>query len=154
MSLHIDVDSSAPDARWLPSNSDLQQWLTAVFEHVKRDGEGIEVSFKWLEEKESQQLNHEYRGQDKPTNVLSFPAEMPMFEGEPEMLGDIAICSQVVEREARDQDKPLRSHWAHMVVHGVLHLLGYDHIEDAEALEMEALERDILASLGIEDPYR
>ncbi|MGL5337628.1 MAG: rRNA maturation RNase YbeY, partial [Aeromonas veronii] len=93
-----------------------------------------------------------YRGKDKPTNVLSFPFEAPPGLELP-LLGDLVICRQVVEREAEEQGKPLMAHWAHMVVHGSLHLLGYDHIEDEEAEEMEALERDIMQELGFADPY-
>ena len=97
-------------------------------------------------------LNHEYRGKDKPTNVLSFPFEAPPGI-ELDLLGDLIICRQVVEKEAEEQSKPLLAHWAHMVVHGSLHLLGYDHIEDDEAEEMESLETEIMQTMGFEDPY-
>jgi len=107
---------------------------------------------------ESQSLNLEFRGKDKPTNVLSFPFEIPpeMAHIQEEMgnlIGDLVICAPVVESEAKEQNKPLMHHWAHMVVHGCLHLLGYDHIKDAEADVMENLERQILAKLDITDPY-
>lgn len=101
---------------------------------------------------ESHSLNLTYRGKDKPTNVLSFPFEVPPGM-EMSLLGDLVICRQVVEKEAQEQGKPLEAHWAHMVVHGSLHLLGYDHIEDDEAEEMEALETEIMLALGYEDPY-
>jgi probable rRNA maturation factor len=97
-------------------------------------------------------LNLTYRGKDKPTNVLSFPFEAPP-QVELPLLGDLVICRQVVEREANEQNVPLDAHWAHMVVHGCLHLLGYDHILDDEAEEMEALEADIMQSMGYADPY-
>ncbi|WP_288791436.1 rRNA maturation RNase YbeY, partial [uncultured Enterobacter sp.] len=97
-------------------------------------------------------LNLTYRGKDKPTNVLSFPFEAPPGIEMP-LLGDLIICRQVVEQEAKEQQKPLEAHWAHMVVHGSLHLLGYDHIEDDEAEEMESLETEIMLALGYEDPY-
>ena len=112
---------------------------------------------------ESQSLNHEYRGKDKPTNVLSFPALEPgeledafrfaLAGGPPVMLGDLVIAGPVVVAEAEAQSKPVFHHLAHLCVHGVLHLMGYDHIADDEALEMEALERDILVGFGIPDPY-
>ena len=112
---------------------------------------------------ESQALNAEYRGKDNPTNVLSFPATEPddlhdafqfaLGGGPPVMLGDMVICAPVVISEAKAQNKPLFHHLAHLSVHGVLHLMGYDHIENDEAEEMEALERDILAGLAIPDPY-
>ncbi len=92
-----------------------------------------------------------YRGKDKPTNVLSFPFEVPPGM-EMSLLGDLVICRQMVEKEAQEQGKPLEAHWR-MVVHGSLHLLGYDHIEDDEAEEMEALETEIMLALGYEDPY-
>ncbi|WP_394805432.1 rRNA maturation RNase YbeY [Kordiimonas aestuarii] len=113
---------------------------------------------------ESQALNCDYRDKDKPTNVLSFPALEPdelddafrfaLAGGPPAMLGDMVICVPVVREEAQAQNKPADHHLAHLCVHGVLHLMGYDHIEDTEAEEMEALEREILAGMGIPDPYR
>lgn len=105
-----------------------------------------------MDEAESRDLNNTYRGKDKPTNVLSFPFEAPP-EVELPLLGDLIICRQVVEREAAEQEKTVEEHWAHMVVHGSLHLLGYDHIEDSEAEEMEALETEIMQSMGYADPY-
>ena len=101
-------------------------------------------------------MNHHYRGKDYPTNVLSFPADVP--EGLPKgvkmpLLGDLVICAPVVAHEAREQGKSLAAHYAHMTVHGVLHLLGWDHEDEREADCMEQLEREILASLGVEDPY-
>lgn len=97
-------------------------------------------------------LNSQFRGQDKPTNVLSFPAELPEILDIP-LLGDIAICAPVIEREASQQNKSLKSHYAHMSVHGALHLAGYDHIEHKEAEEMETLEIEILGKLGFANPY-
>ena len=111
------------------------------------------MTVRIVDEAESNELNLTYRGKDKPTNVLSFPFEAPPGLELP-LLGDLVICRQVVEREAQEQGKPLMAHWAHMVVHGSLHLLGYDHIEDEEAEEMEALERDIMQELGFADPYQ
>lgn len=113
---------------------------------------------------QSQELNRDYRGKDKPTNVLSFPGIEPddlpqalkfaASGGPPVMLGDLIIADAVVASEAAEQKKSNADHLSHLVVHGVLHLLGYDHINDTEAEEMEALEREILAKMGIADPYR
>ena len=111
-----------------------------------------EVTIRVVDTAESHSLNLTYRGKDKPTNVLSFPFEVPPGM-EMSLLGDLVICRQVVEKEAQEQGKPLEAHWAHMVVHGSLHLLGYDHIEDDEAEEMEAIETEIMLALGYEDPY-
>jgi probable rRNA maturation factor len=104
---------------------------------------------------ESRRLNRAWRGKDKPTNVLSFPAQDESFQhmGEPVPLGDLAICAPIVAREAREQAKPARAHWAHMVVHGVLHLVGYDHENDADADQMEGEEISILERMGFDNPY-
>lgn len=102
---------------------------------------------------EIQQLNKQYRDKDKPTNVLSFPMESPE-EVDLCLLGDIVLCAKVIKQEAHEQSKSENSHWAHMVVHGMLHLQGYDHIDDEEAEEMEQLEISILNQLGFDDPYK
>lgn len=112
----------------------------------------LEVSIRIVTPRESRRLNARYRGQDKPTNVLSFPCRAPA--GLPAPLGDLVICATVVAREARRQGKPGDAHWAHMTVHGILHLLGYDHVKKPEAERMEALETRILARLGYPDPYQ
>lgn len=119
---------------------------------VKENGEGPEVTIRIVSPEESQELNATYRGKDKPTNVLSFPFEQPPGLNLP-ILGDLAVCHEVVIQEAEDQQKSVENHWAHMIIHGTLHLLGYDHINDLEAEEMESLEVEILNSLGIDDPY-
>ncbi len=134
---------TAPDA------AQFQTWLNQVAEKLKINGE---VCIKIVDESESQDLNHTYRGKEKPTNVLSFPSEIPDFV-ESTHLGDLAICASIVVSEATEQNKQAEHHWAHMSIHGILHLLGYDHIEDKDAEEMEALEVEILAGLGIGDPY-
>jgi probable rRNA maturation factor len=111
-----------------------------------------EVSVYIVDEAESQELNSQYRGKDKPTNVLSFPADIPEEVGVP-LLGDLVVCAPVVEREAQEQGKTLNAHWAHMLVHGTLHLLGYDHLEDDEAEVMEALETRLVTQLHFPAPY-
>lgn len=133
----------------LPTDQQFQQWVDAALAHTNKD---FELTIRLVDENESQTLNNEYRHKNKPTNVLSFPFEVP--EGiELNLLGDIIICVSVVENEANDQHKPLHDHWAHMVTHGCLHLLGYDHISDEEAEEMESLEIEILKKTGIDNPY-
>lgn len=139
----------------LPAAASFRKWVRAALDGAGRRFDS-EVAIRLLDAAEGQAMNLQYRGKDYATNVLSFPAEMP--EGLPEdfdfpQLGDLAICAPVVAREAAGQGKALNDHYAHLTVHGVLHLLGFDHIEDDEAEEMEALERVILASLGIADPY-
>ena len=145
----IDLQIASENIENLPSEEQIQQWANAA---VRAKTMEPEITVRIVDEAESHQLNLTYRGKDKPTNVLSFPFECP-DEVELTLLGDLVICRQVVEQEAREQDKPLMAHWAHMVVHGCLHLLGYDHIEDAEAEEMESLETEIMLGLGFEDPY-
>ncbi|MCK0537289.1 rRNA maturation RNase YbeY [Alcanivorax quisquiliarum] len=115
-----------------------------------------EITLRVVDASESRALNYRYRGKDAPTNVLSFPFEMPEgipVEHQDMILGDIALCAEVVDREAVEQGKLPEAHWAHMVVHGVLHLLGFDHLHEHEAADMEALETRILAGLGFPDPY-
>jgi probable rRNA maturation factor len=134
---------------WVPSPRRLVRWARLAAGARARKGE---LSIRVVTLPESRRLNRIYRGKDAPTNVLSFPAEGPA--GTPAPLGDLAICAGVVAREARDQGKALADHWAHMVVHGTLHLIGYDHVRDAEARRMERRERVLLARLGVRDPYR
>jgi probable rRNA maturation factor len=145
----LDLQQACESDVGLPPESDFQRWLEAVLPQFQEDSE---VTIRLVDEAESQQLNHTYRGKEKPTNVLSFPFEAPPGIELP-LLGDLIICRQVVEREAVEQEKSLEAHWAHMVIHGSLHLLGYDHIEDDEAEEMEGIETEIMLALGYPDPY-
>lgn len=135
----------------LPSLGQLTHWVGCVFAHHP-DDKRHEVTIRLVDEHESQTLNRDYRGKDKTTNVLSFPFEGPPGVDLP-LLGDLVICHAVVAQEALEQNKPLEHHYAHMVVHGILHLMGYDHIDDQEAEEMEQFERELLAELDIPDPY-
>ena len=153
MNLLLDVQlaESIEHLGTLPSEEQLSLWASTALQG-RTEFEEPELTIRLTDDEESQALNSEYRGKDKPTNVLSFPFEMP--PGIPlELLGDLIICVGVVEQEAKEQEKTTEAHWAHMVIHGCLHLLGYDHIKDDEAEEMEALERDLLASLCYPDPY-
>lgn len=148
-SIFVDLQIATENIEGLPTEEQIVQWATAV---VQPEGDKVEMTVRIVDEAESHELNLTYRGKDRPTNVLSFPFECP-DEVELPLLGDLVICRQVVEREAAEQEKPLMAHWAHMVVHGSLHLLGYDHIEDEEAEEMESLETQIMQGLGFDDPY-
>ena len=145
----IDLQIACEQETGLPTAEEIEQWAAAA---VQPQSDEVEMTVRIVDEAESHELNLNYRGKDRPTNVLSFPFECP-DEVELPLLGDLVICRQVVEREAQEQDKPVMAHWAHMVVHGSLHLLGYDHIEDDEAEEMESLETQIMTGLGFADPY-
>jgi probable rRNA maturation factor len=149
MTLRIDVQVGGTRTG-LPGVAKLRHWARSALAGQRRDAE---LSIRIVDAAESQALNRRYRGKDKPTNVLAFPAELPA-ELELPLLGDLVICREVVEAEAAEQAKPLEAHWAHMVVHGTLHLVGYDHETDQQAETMEALEAEILAELGWPDPYQ
>ena len=149
MSITVDVQY-ATEAPGLPTEAYFTGWVETVLKDCKVEGD---VCIRIVTPDESQTLNTEYRGKSTPTNVLSFPFDVP--PGVPvSLLGDLVICAEVVAREAEEQQKVALHHWAHMVVHGTLHLLGFDHINDDDAEEMEALERNLLARLDIADPYR
>jgi len=137
---------AAPDA---PSAAECARWVAAAAPDT-----GREVTVRVVDEAESRALNRAWRGRDRATNVLSFPAGEPPAAVPDAPLGDLVICAPVVAREAAGQRKPLRDHWAHLVVHGVLHLLGHDHEREADAALMEACEVRLLAGFGIPDPYR
>ncbi len=141
-----------------PDEKTIQAWLEdAVVKVGEDDRSSREISVRLVDEEEGRALNNQYRKQNKATNVLSFPAVGAGDSGLPpglsQALGDIVICGPVVEREAAEQNKEVASHWAHLLVHGTLHLLGYDHETDEDAAVMEKLETRILAARGIDDPY-
>jgi len=146
----------------LPTQDTISQWLKLAYslandslalEQQKNNDLPPELSIRIVSIEESQSLNAQYRGKDKPTNVLSFESDLPDFVPSA-FLGDLVICAQIVANEALEQQKTLEHHWAHMCIHGMLHLMGLDHIQDADAHEMESLEITILAKLGIDDPYQ
>ncbi|GAB6039494.1 rRNA maturation RNase YbeY [Endothiovibrio diazotrophicus] len=150
MSVAVEVIYAVEGAA-IPDEPHLHQWAEAA---LAGRADGAELAIRVVEEAESRTLNHTYRGKDQPTNVLSFPFEAPPgLEEEMPHIGDLAICAAVVAREAAEQDKAPDAHWAHMVIHGCLHLIGYDHIDEDEAETMEALEIEILAGLGYPNPY-
>lgn len=146
----LDLQIATDDNQNLPTEEQIIQWLNVILPQFM---DNAEITIRIVDEQESQQLNNTYRHKDKPTNVLSFPFESPI-EIEVPLLGDLIICKQVVEAEAKEQHKSLTAHWAHMIVHGCLHLLGYDHILDEEAEEMENIEIDIMQQLGFNNPYQ
>ncbi|UZE97101.1 rRNA maturation RNase YbeY [Alkalimarinus alittae] len=154
MTIHIDLQIETENKQ-LPSSDQLSLWANKA--HQSKEIE-TEITIRIVDIEESTDLNHTYRGKDSPTNVLSFPFEAPtgidihLLGDIP--LGDLVICAPVVEREAKEQEKESIAHWAHMVVHGVLHLQGYDHIEDEEALVMEGLETKIMMELDYPAPYQ
>ena len=147
--LSVRLDFENASAQKAPAKTAFKQWISAALK-TRRDK--AELSLRIVDADEMRELNNRYRGANYATNVLSFPADLP-----PELklphLGDIVICAAVVEREAEEQHKASTAHWAHMVVHGTLHLLGYDHIDDADAEIMEALEIQILSELNFANPY-
>lgn len=151
MSIIVDIDNVSTNKK-LPDNEKITHWVQHALSVENESDKNIEVSIRIVDIDEIQSLNQRYRDKNKPTNVLSFPAELPEGINVP-LLGDIVICACVVEQEATDQKKTIDAHWAHMVIHGTLHLLGYDHIEDDEAEIMESLEIDLLNNIGITSPY-
>lgn len=140
----------------LPTLEQCTEWAKAALQG-ELAYQAVEMTVRIVSADESQELNRDYRGKDKPTNVLSFEFEQPPglvdLGEELPYLGDLVICAEVVTREAKEQEKSAKAHWAHMIVHGTLHLQGYDHIEEDEAEEMEVLETSIMKDLGFENPY-
>ncbi|WPX90434.1 rRNA maturation RNase YbeY [Pseudomonas asiatica] len=146
--LELDIQRATDAAA--PDDTAFRRWCELALRQRSADSE---MTIRLVDEAEGRELNHTYRHKDYATNVLSFPADVPDDLLDIPLLGDLVICVPVVEHEAADQGKSLEAHWAHLVIHGCLHLLGYDHIEDEEAEEMEGLERELLAELGHPDPY-
>lgn len=149
MSYQIDIEINSSNSQ-IPTADNIERWISAALSSDKLAE--AEVSVYIVDEAESQSLNAQYRGKNKPTNVLSFPADIPEEVGIP-LLGDLVVCAPVVAREAEEQGKSLEAHWAHMLVHGTLHLLGYDHIEDDEAEAMESLETELITQMNFPAPY-
>jgi len=145
--IELQLASNAPG---IPSKNDFIKWVGASLAESKI--EDVEVVVRIVDETECATLNESYRGKTGSTNVLSFPYEAPP-RVEINLLGDLIICAPVIECEAKDQGKPADAHWAHMAVHGTLHLLGYDHQTDEQVVEMESREKKILIGLGYDDPY-
>ncbi|MGE0114315.1 MAG: rRNA maturation RNase YbeY [Steroidobacteraceae bacterium] len=159
--LQLDVQSGV-GRRGVPATRYLQLWAQATYEvhHAahshgrRRRVQPVQVSLRIVGTAESRKLNRDWRDEDHATNVLSFPAgEMPEVAGELPSLGDLVICVPVVVREAKAQGRSLQAHWAHLMIHGVLHLLGYDHEVERDAQVMEACEVAILESFGFVNPY-
>jgi len=148
MNINLDVQREV-DA--LPKDNELLKWLKETLE-FEQHGD-TELTIRFVGEKESAELNEQYRHKNGSTNILSFPFDAPA-EVDLNLLGDLIICADVVKKEARQQKKEELAHWAHMVIHGTLHLLGYDHLTDEQASVMEAKEIKILSQLGYTDPYR
>jgi len=147
MALELDLQLVEESAH-TPAPEDFETWVKTALQ--SRDE--AELTIRVVGREESRELNSTYRGKDSATNVLSFPAELPDGLDLP-LLGDIVVCAPLVADEAAEQGKAVRDHWAHLTIHGVLHLLGYDHLDDDEAEEMESLETSLLESLGINNPY-
>jgi probable rRNA maturation factor len=151
--MNVTVDIQNASAESVPDEDDIRSWISDAVNAVLPDAASSrEISVRLVDSDEMADLNGRYRDKPRPTNVLSFPSELP-DELELPLLGDIVICAPVVNREASEQGKTLAAHWAHMAVHGTLHLLGYDHIEDDDAQRMESLETRILVNMGLPCPY-
>ena len=152
MTAQVDVQLAVDDAS-VPPADDIAFWVDRAINAAQRPS-GAEVSVRVVDAAEMRQLNSEFREQDKSTNVLSFPAgDIAGLPADAMPLGDIVVCAAVVRDEAEEQGKALTDHWAHMIVHGTLHLLGFDHVDDDDAAEMEGLEAQILSAHGIANPY-
>ena len=154
MNATINISNSCAD-KWVPTIEQCKSWLNCALQVAAQTGP-CSISLSFVDAASSQSLNSDYRGKDKPTNVLSFPAEFPSELAEQVgayPLGDIVICASVVEEEALAQGKELTAHWAHLTIHGLFHLLGYLHDQQGNAAEMEKLEINTLEKLGIANPY-
>ncbi len=153
MTVYIDFQSSCSNTDNLPTLEQLQIWVQKALSGAQYTQDEAEVTVRFVDNAEIQDLNKTYRHKDYPTNILSFPFECPDGVELP-LLGDLIIAKAVVEKESLEQQKTLEEHYAHLIVHGVLHLLGYDHIESEDAAIMEPLEISIVQSLGYDNPYK
>lgn len=152
--LKVDIANQCQE-HWVPSDVLCKEWINTTLDFLDKDS-NCSVSLQFLSPEDSQALNQQYRDKDYPTNVLSFPANLPQevvenLDASP--LGDLAICPAVVEEEARAQNKEVEAHWAHLIIHGCLHLLGFEHEGEDEAAEMENIEIEVLKKFGISNPY-
>jgi probable rRNA maturation factor len=159
MIIELDLQLSEQLAKTIdyPTLAEMKKWVQLTLAedaklHNKILAERAELTIRLVDAEEIQQLNNTYRHKDKPTNILSFPFEAPEFIPL-DLLGDLVICHAIIEKEAIEQQKQLTAHWAHIIIHGVLHLIDYDHIEDTEAEAMEALEIEIMQQFGFANPY-
>lgn len=151
MTALVDYQCACNTDQLIPDEAQVIAWASQVFD--AQDIRSQELTVRFVGEEESQELNYQFRGKDKPTNVLSFPFECPP-DIPVNLLGDLVVCVPVIHREAKEQGKQVEHHFAHMIVHGILHLLGFDHQSDEEAEEMESREIHILSQLEIDDPYQ
>jgi probable rRNA maturation factor len=148
LAITVDIQQISKNTE-IPEPNQIKQWIDGA---LLPQHDNVELTVRIVDIAESQSLNKQYRNKDKPTNVLSFPFEVPNCI-ELNLLGDLVICADIVSKEAKTQHKTIQAHWAHMLVHGCLHLLGYDHINNDDAEHMETLEIDILEKLGFNNPY-
>ena len=155
MNVDIAIQNVCNNAN-IPTKTELTRWIkAAIIDEIMQR----ELCLRIVDVAEMTSLNEQYRNKPGPTNVLSFPADLPAdlpdeLSDEKNYLGDLVVCAEVLEREANEQKKSIQAHWAHLIVHGTLHLQGYDHIKETEAIAMEGLEVDILKGLGFADPYQ
>ncbi len=163
MTIELDLQI-ASDVVDIPQEDIFLQWVNDIFQYIRSNEkqlqlpENVELSIRIVDIEEITELNSTYRKKESATNVLSFPFEAGCIccdiELEFELLGDIVICAPVIGQEAKDQGKDIQAHWLHMIVHGILHLLGFDHINDTEAEEMECIECNIITNMGFTNPYK
>jgi probable rRNA maturation factor len=149
--MYIDIQQASDLEPPVPEEV-LDEWARLPLRHLQKTGE---LTLRLVNKDEMISLNHSYRQQNKPTNVLAFPSALPdTVVLDYPLIGDVIICPEVLVEESESLEKPLIAHWAHIVIHGILHLLGYDHIKDSDALVMQALEKELLATLNFDDPYQ
>ncbi|WP_119328019.1 rRNA maturation RNase YbeY [Cysteiniphilum halobium] len=151
----LEIDINNPNALYLPTEDKLKTWAENTLKFLKKYH--AIISLQIVSADEMQHYNNNYRAKDKPTNILSFPFDappgLPKDDETAYFLGDLIICPDVLQKEAKEQGKLLDAHWCHILIHGILHLVGYDHIDEKDALEMESIEIALLAELGIDNPY-